>query len=393
MCDPTSSTVNQSVLFLELDSTITPSKPEAALLPEDKGYTAGIRKLLANVAADLIGPTSGLAKEAATTSSNSSGQFVRVLKDSLPEDDVSGEDASSSSTAEDNVPQVNAALSQDASPNASEITNGEATGVEDSYDVANGNDHIQENMLKVGRLLIPAAKDALGPKYTSYEAKQDMIPHLLRISQEVRDLVYQYFFPRAATVNLTEGYSITAPESLKPVAYTWSKDASNLLLSCRKVYEEAITLVYRTNTFVLTPWAMNYNYKRRAPHSNTEFWLSSMRLATKCMVKKLHIYLPKPALPQRVEKIADGLASFPKVEITIMPISTIPEPTRSEHRQSFETLCQAVEAARIHPRPILWNDGGDLAAASMLSNMPIRPLMRRPTALEIQAQIEADKES
>ncbi|KAL8827924.1 MAG: hypothetical protein Q9191_002888 [Dirinaria sp. TL-2023a] len=224
-----------------------------------------------------------------------------------------------------------------------------------------------------------------------HESKGNIANNLLGIPREIRDLIYGCFFPRAKTIHLTDGSPIASAGSIEPATYTWSNDATKLMLSCRRIHDEVTSLIYRTNTFILTPWAMNYRYTRMAPHSNTDFWLSAMRPMMKSMVKKLHIYLAKPYLPQSISKIADGLAYFPEVEILIIPLSTILEPKRSNHRSSFEALCRAIEKSRADSRPIIWNDGGDLEVATMLANMPNGLMLRRPTALEKNSQKATDR--
>ena len=297
-------------------------------------------------------------------------------------DSINYDDNRSCLTAEESSVEIAERVSHNVGSSTTKMTDAEATAHLDS-----------EKEPTAEFISVRLARKDFAPKDTAYGDKEAMVPHFFRVSQEVRYIVYECFFPSAATINLTDGYSIPASENSKVASYAWSKDASNLRLSCCKVYNEIAALFFRTNIFVLTPWEMNFKYHKLAPHSNTEFWLTAMRPSTKIMVKKLHVYLPIPFLPHRVGKIAEGLAHFPEVEIAVMPLSTTPEPKRSEYRRSFETLCQVIEAGRVHTRRILWNDGGDVEVAYMLSSLPGGLLMRRPTAFEVQAQKGAHKQS
>ena len=194
----------------------------------------------------------------------------------------------------------------------------------------------------------------------------------LDIALELREIIYGFFFPRAQTIHLTECVSTKHHKDPKATSYLWSKDATNLMLSCRKVHNETTAFVYRTNTFVFTPWALNYHHNRFALHSNTSLWLSGMRPSTKALVKKLDVYVPRPFLAQSIKTMADGLAYFPEVEITMMPLSTVPVTQQANHRRRFEALCLAVQAARVHVKPISWNDGEDQAVADMFSHLALR---------------------
>ena len=330
--------------------------------------------------------SSGVEQQALLNESDFVAQGTKMVAASMPEDSLADHgiddgNISSVSTAGQKL-ENDEEVSQDALSGVTDKIKDETAAQVNHHDAGHDSGLPNENVPTVGGMSVLVTKDLVSED-NAYESKEIMAPNLLRIPWEVRDLVYEYFFPRARTIHLTEGKSVAAHGSPEPTAHTWSKDARNLMLSCRKIHEETTGFVYRTNTFVLTPWTMNFKYNKLAPHSNTDLWLSGMSQATKAMVKKLDVHIPKPFLPQSVGKIADGLACFPEVEMTFLPLSTLSDPQRSKYRASFEALCQAIQAARIHTRPILWNDGGDPEVASMLSNMRIGPSMRRPAGLEI----------
>ena len=182
---------------------------------------------------------------------------------------------------------------------------------------------------------------------------------------ELRDIVYEKLFPRAKTIHVTQGCLEPDQNGRWPAAYSWSTDAVNLMRSCRIVHDEIQALIYKTNSFILSPGRIDYPLSRvRYPHYNYFWWFHKMPCTTKNMVKKLHVHLAPPFFPQSTQLVAEGTAQFPELEITVRDLNG---PNSSVNCKNLKALCQAIVDTRSQRLPILWNDGGDLVVTTLLS--------------------------
>jgi hypothetical protein len=102
------------------------------------------------------------------------------------------------------------------------------------------------------------------------------------------------------------------------------------------------------------------------PYDNHDFWFDRMPHATKNMVKRLHVHLNKAYFHLSMTGIAEALAQFSNIEITIGDLSG---KFRDVDLRYLENLCRGIIEARSQNRPIVWNDGGEPAVARMLNSI------------------------
>lgn len=97
-----------------------------------------------------------------------------------------------------------------------------------------------------------------------------------------------------------------------------------------------------------------------------------MPCATKNMVKKLQFDLKRLCFPQSVDLIAEALAQFSNIDITVEDLSG---DFHDVDLRYLEAICRRIIDARSLNRPIVWKDGGDLAVARMLNRITGRLAM------------------
>jgi len=102
------------------------------------------------------------------------------------------------------------------------------------------------------------------------------------------------------------------------------------------------------------------------PYDNHDFWFDRVPHATKNMVKKQRVHLNKAYFHLSGKGIAEALAQFSNIEISIGDLSG---EFHDLDLRYLEPICRAIIEARSQNRPILWNDGGDPAVTSMLNSI------------------------
>ena len=203
----------------------------------------------------------------------------------------------------------------------------------------------------------------------------------LDLSPELRDIVYEKLVPRAKLIHVTQGCLGPDQNGRRPATYSWSTEAVNLMRSCRIVHDEIQALIYKTNSFTLSPGRIDYPLSRvRYPHYNFFWWFHKMPSTTKKMVKKLHVHLAPPFFPQSTQLVAEGTAQFPELEITVGDLNG---PNSFVNFKNLKALCQAIVDTRSQPLPILWNVGGDPAVATLLSGVSPELLLHKSTPLDV----------
>ena len=201
----------------------------------------------------------------------------------------------------------------------------------------------------------------------------------LDLLPELRDIVYEKLVPRAKLIHVTQGCLDPNQDARQPATYSWSTEAVNLMRSCRIVHDEIQALIYKTNSFILSPGRIDYPLSRvRYPHYNYFWWFHKMPSTTKNMVKKLHVHLAPPFFPQSTKLVAEGAAQFPELEITVGDLN---RPNSSVDFKNLKALCQAIVDTRSQTLPILWNDGGNSAVATLLSGVTPELALRKSTPL------------
>jgi len=208
-----------------------------------------------------------------------------------------------------------------------------------------------------------------GLKSMTHGAKDRTSCPFLGVNVDIRCGIYELFNPFVnKTIHLTYSPKTTIFENSWPAHYKLSKDMSNLLASCRKVHEELTGLIYGANTFVFMPGQQNYNSARMPdPCSMTEIWFPHLCPNTRQQFRKLRIFLDF-SLQAGLNNIADLLADFPDVEITVHAPSAFKEPIRQSQCATLKRTCRAIYDARTNAYRTAWHDAGSTDVARMLED-------------------------
>lgn len=188
---------------------------------------------------------------------------------------------------------------------------------------------------------------------------------LLDLPYEIRREIFKDVYETKKMVHLTHGPITRLSQSgtAMPEPYRISRDGMHLMLSCRQISNEVGDLVLGSNTFVLSPGDINFNATSKVsyPHSTADLWLYGLRHSTMNRVKMLKVHLRLPR-EQDIHKIAQGLALFPHVVITIHSLRGVTGITWLSQRQILERMCECIASAR-YSRSTVWDDEGNLETA------------------------------
>jgi len=208
-----------------------------------------------------------------------------------------------------------------------------------------------------------------GPKSITHGVADRTICPFLGVYLDIRCSIYELFAPFVnKTIHLTYSPETTIFENSWPARYKLSEDISNLLVSCRTVYEELTGLIYGANTFVFMPGQQNYNSARMPdPCSMTNVWFPRLPLNTRQQTRKLRIFLDF-SLQADLNNIADLLADFPEVEITVHAPTAFRLPIRQYQCAALKRTCRAICDARANAYRTVWHDAGSTEVARMLED-------------------------
>ena len=138
----------------------------------------------------------------------------------------------------------------------------------------------------------------------------------LDLPRELRDKIYEQVFPsHRGFVRFFNKYAPQEGE-IRP-----TNMKVNLLYSCRQIYTEALPILYKVNTFCLSPLVSktselghHSNVDVHEPNQNAK-WLTSMPLAGRQAVSHLEMRIPTPGYDSpKLEHYDDMSAFFPKLQ-------------------------------------------------------------------------------
>lgn len=185
----------------------------------------------------------------------------------------------------------------------------------------------------------------------------------LDLPYDIRYVIYRQFCDVGKTIHLTTGQTTRKPilGEPAPARYHIPNTGLDLMLACHQTSDELRRIVYGCNTFLLSPGEINHNMNMPYPHSVSNLWLHGMTKATQQRVKRLEVHLASPR-PETVHDIAQGLAGFPNVRITLGYKHLAGAPWVRQ-RELMMGLCKAVAAARTGTGITFWDDAGDIETA------------------------------
>lgn len=221
------------------------------------------------------------------------------------------------------------------------------------------NDHIGSEEISID----------LGSQSKTHGAADHTICPFLDVYVDIRCLIYQLFAPLVnKTIHLTYSPETTIFQDSWPARYKLSENISNLLVCCRQVYEELTGLLYGANTFVFMPGQQNYNSARMPdPCSMTNVWFPRLPFNIRQQTRKMRLFLDF-SLHADLEHIAELLADFPDVEITVQAPSAFRLPIRQIQSATLKRTCRAICDARTNAYRTAWHDAGSTDVARMLED-------------------------
>ena len=205
---------------------------------------------------------------------------------------------------------------------------------------------------------------------TSQESEEKMKEsRFLTIPLEIRRAILGYFFPVGQNLQITGGppeWNTLLPRR-KPFLMT--RDARSLLLACGQLNDEATRLLYGTNTFLLAPGSSNAVGRKIVPCIHRwSLFLSRIRPSTKQVVKMVHLCLGSSLRWGIVKRLAERVAGFSKMVITVEPTHLLSYDRRLTQQAYLRKSCRTIAAARrgVPSNGTIWDDCGDAATERLL---------------------------
>ena len=181
---------------------------------------------------------------------------------------------------------------------------------------------------------------------------------LLRLSLDIRRLIYESYYPVAKHIKLTSG---PISEKMTHEDLTICRlpfEAINLMRVCRQINDEITAILYGTNTFSMVP---SESLTLRL-HQVSLRWLHDRRSSTKRMVKKLDIRVEVPMNRFFITDLISGVSIFPTLEIRVVQHLLMwkegwPTINLEEPMNDLTAICNGVMKARGSAQTT-WNDMG-----------------------------------